>query len=538
MRIKFLIFFLLTAFALNVKSQYTTGIHYPDSTKMVITDTTDLSVKYAKLVTTDLLRKHLTYLASDELEGRETGTKGNNLASNYLKKEMMDMGLRAPQKTASYFQDVKFTFSKWLDTDIFVNEKRFKHLWDYLSFPEMNQSRPVLNTDEVLYLGYGIDDEKYSDYNKVKEKELQGKVIMINKGEPMNKDSIYWISGTRQASEWSQDINKKLEVAFQKGVALVLIIEEDIKTLLNDNRRKLIGAQVSMEDTTSDTVTIANSCFISSTVAREIIGKKEKDVIKAREKINEKGKNKRVNLKTDLVVNQFKEVDVISSKNVIGFIPGDEKPDEYIVVSAHYDHLGKKGDDIYNGADDNGSGTSSVLTLANAFSQADKDRVHFKRNIVFLLVTGEEKGLLGSEFYTHHPIIPLENTVADVNIDMVGRVDDKYQHNPNYIYVIGSDRISQKLHDMNEADNQKYSQLVLDYTYNDEADPNRYYYRSDHYNFAKNGIPSVFFFNGTHADYHRPTDTVDKINFEKMEKVDRHIFHLIWSLAMMDGNLK
>ncbi|MCB9327191.1 MAG: M28 family peptidase [Lewinellaceae bacterium] len=293
-----------------------------------------------------------------------------------------------------------------------------------------------------------------------------------------------------------------------------------------------------MEDTTSDTVTIANSCFISSTVAREIIGKKEKDVIKAREKINEKGKNKRVNLKTDLVVNQFKEVDVISSKNVIGFIPGDEKPDEYIVVSAHYDHLGKKGDDIYNGADDNGSGTSSVLTLANAFSQADKDRVHFKRNIVFLLVTGEEKGLLGSEFYTHHPIIPLENTVADVNIDMVGRVDDKYQHNPNYIYVIGSDRISQKLHDMNEADNQKYSQLVLDYTYNDEADPNRYYYRSDHYNFAKNGIPSVFFFNGTHADYHRPTDTVDKINFEKMEKVDRHIFHLIWSLAMMDGNLK
>jgi Zn-dependent M28 family amino/carboxypeptidase len=223
---------------------------------------------------------------------------------------------------------------------------------------------------------------------------------------------------------------------------------------------------------------------------------------------------------------------------VAGVVQGYGKHDEYIVVSAHYDHLGKKGDDIYNGADDNGSGTSSVLSLAEAFAKADAAGASMKRNILFLLFTGEEKGLLGSEYYTQNPLVPLDKTMANVNIDMVGRVDEKYTYNPNYIYVIGSDRLSKDLHDMNEAANKKYSNLTLDYTYNDEADPNRYYYRSDHYNFAKNGIPSIFFFNGTHEDYHRTTDTVDKINFEKMAKVDRHIFHLIWDLARYDGDLK
>ena len=202
-----------------------------------------------------------------------------------------------------------------------------------------------------------------------------------------------------------------------------------------------------------------------------------------------------------------------------------------MVISAHYDHLGKTGNDIYNGADDNGSGTTTVLEMAQAFALAKDMGVGPRRSVLCLLVTGEEKGLLGSEFYSENPLFSIENTVVNVNIDMVGRVDKKYENNPNYIYVIGSDRLSTDLHKINEDINQKYSHITMDYQYNSEKDPNRYYYRSDHYNFARKGIPAIFFFNGTHEDYHRITDTVDKINFDKMEKVGRHFFHTAWELA-------
>jgi Zn-dependent M28 family amino/carboxypeptidase len=177
------------------------------------------------------------------------------------------------------------------------------------------------------------------------------------------------------------------------------------------------------------------------------------------------------------------------------------------------------------------------LEIAEALAMAKEKGYGPRRSVLCLLVTGEEKGLLGSEFYSKYPIFPLENTMCNVNVDMVGRVDSKYENNPSYIYVIGSDRLSSDLHAINEAANQKYTQLTMDYTYNSEKDPNRYYYRSDHYNFAKNGIPSIFFFSGTHKDYHRTSDTVEKINFEKMEKVGKHIFHLTWELANRDDQI-
>ena len=219
--------------------------------------------------------------------------------------------------------------------------------------------------------------------------------------------------------------------------------------------------------------------------------------------------------------------------NVGGMIEGSDPvlKDEYVFVTAHYDHLGKLAESIYNGADDNGSGTSTILEVAQSFAIAKAAGNGPKRSVVFIWVSGEEKGLLGSAYYVNDPIISLDQTIVDINVDMVGRVDEKYENNPEYIYVIGADKLSQDLHDINEAVNSNFNKLTLDYTYNDENDPNRYYYRSDHYNFAKNNIPVVFFFNGTHEDYHITTDTVEKINFEKMEKIGQHVFHLAWEIA-------
>jgi hypothetical protein len=225
------------------------------------------------------------------------------------------------------------------------------------------------------------------------------------------------------------------------------------------------------------------------------------------------------------------------SENVVAFIKGTEKPDEIIVISAHLDHEGVKRGKIYNGADDDGSGTVAVLEIAQAFKEAAKAGKGPKRSILFLHVTGEEKGLLGSKYYTENPIFSLENTVTDLNIDMIGRVDPRHKGNPNYVYLIGSDKLSTELHNLSEAINKKYTNIQLDYKYNDENDPNRFYYRSDHYNFAKHNVPIIFYFNGTHADYHKPTDTPDKINYEMLQNRTRLVFHTAWEVANRDARI-
>ncbi len=231
------------------------------------------------------------------------------------------------------------------------------------------------------------------------------------------------------------------------------------------------------------------------------------------------------------IATQYLKPNIHSSENVIAFIKGAEKPNEIIVVSAHYDHLGIRHEKTYAGADDNGSGTAAILEIAEAFKEAAKNGFTPKRSIVFLHVTGEEKGLLGSKFYVKFPVFPLKNTVANLNIDMIGRTDKAHENNPNYIYLIGSDKLSTELHQISEKTNITYTKLTLDYTYNDDSDPNRFYYRSDHYNFAKNNIPIIFYFNGTHKDYHKPSDTPEKINYELLAKRTKLIFYTAWEIA-------
>ena len=225
------------------------------------------------------------------------------------------------------------------------------------------------------------------------------------------------------------------------------------------------------------------------------------------------------------------------SQNILAYIEGSEFPNEVIVISAHYDHLGMKGEEVYNGADDNASGSSAVMELAQSFQMAKKQGNGPKRSILFLHLTGEEIGLFGSKFYIEHPVFSLDSTVVDLNIDMVGRVDKKHTGNKDYIYLIGSDRLSQDLHNISQETNKSYTQLKLDYTYNNEKDPNNYYQRSDHYNFAKNNIPVIFYFNGTHEDYHRTTDTADKIDFELLALRTRLVFYTAWEIANRDERL-
>jgi Zn-dependent M28 family amino/carboxypeptidase len=233
------------------------------------------------------------------------------------------------------------------------------------------------------------------------------------------------------------------------------------------------------------------------------------------------------------------KVERIEAENVLAFIEGSDPKlkEEVVVVSAHYDHVGIINGQIHNGADDDASGTSAAMEIGEAFYLAAKEGKGSRRSVLILHVSGEEKGLLGSEWYSDHPVYPLTTTVCDLNIDMIGRIDPEHKDS-NYVYLIGSDKLSTDLHRISEQCNQTYTNLVLDYTYNSPDDPNRFYYRSDHYNFAKHNIPVIFYFSGVHEDYHKPGDDAPKILYNKMETITRLVFHTAWDVANRDQRLK
>ncbi len=490
---------------------------------------------YGKMVTPEGIKKHLTIIASDEMEGRETGEPGQRKAADYIANHFASLGFPKVVE-GSYFQKIKFVFQSWEDLNLAVGEKKYRFLWDYYAFPASNSSLDEININEVVALGYGIDDEKYSDYAGV---DVAGKTIMIYQGEPLNYDSVSYITGEKTYSDWAMDWKKKLRTAKEKGVKNVLFIEPSIQAKVSKYRDRLLRGSLTMGDAEYSDTEFPNSVYISTDVAKAILGKKlQKKFIKNRNKIRKKGKPRNLTISTDMKLKLVKNTKTLEGENVLGFLEGTDKKDEIVVVTAHYDHLGKRGKDIYNGADDNGSGTSTVLHMSSVFAEATKAGAGPRRSILFMLVSGEEKGLLGSEYYTNYPIFPLENTVVDVNVDMIGRVDEDHKDNPNYIYVIGSDRLSTELHEINEAANKKYAKIELDYTYNAEDDPNRYYYRSDHYNFAEKGIPAIFYFSGVHEDYHKTSDTVEKINFDKTARIGQLIFHTIWELANREKRIE
>ena len=493
--------------------------------------TTEEATPFAEEIKVADLKTHLNRLASAEFEGRETGTVGQRKAASYIASVFESLDLPKIFGDTSYFQKIAFINESWNRITFTIADSTYRHLRDYYAYPATNFNVDSLHGEELVFLGYGIDDSEYTDYKS--KKSIAGKIGLIFDGEPIRADGTFLITGTSEPSDWTTNWRKKLLAAKSKGLAMLITIDRDFKNNASQLRNVLLNRGLYFGESEQAKERYVPNVFINTNVAQLLLGKKQKKAIKARDKINKKGKTKSFKFVNSIDLDQKKRERSLVGQNVLGYVEGTDpvKKNELVVVTAHYDHLGKRGDAIYYGADDNGSGTSTILEVCQAFAKAKQAGKNPKRSVLFMLVSGEEKGLLGSEYYAAHPVFALENTIANVNVDMVGRVDKKYKDNPNYIYVIGADRLSSDLHNINEAANQKHTKLVLDYTYNREEDPNRYYYRSDHYNFAVKGIPAIFFFNGTHADYHRTSDTVEKINFEKMEKIGKLVFYTTWELA-------
>lgn len=492
-----------------------------------------IQLKYAETITAADLRTRLQIIASDEFEGRETGQPGQKKAAKYIEDRFKEFGFKPIEKLGGYQQEFKLQLTYPDTVKLIIGKDSLEFLKDMYYFPGFGDM--LIETKDLLYLGYGIDDKNYSDY---KDASTEGRVLMISGGEPVDKKGKSYITEREDKSDWTVDWTKRIDVATAKGATALLVIDDNFSTSVTQFGRYIKRPDMVLGDTPSEKKGIP-LIYISSKMANSIL--KGAGVMgghqKLEKKINKKGKPLSEELTVSVTIDVKKNREELTSENILAFLPGTEKPEEVLVITSHYDHLGKKGDKIFNGADDDGSGTTTLLELAEAFSIAAKEGNGPKRSILFMTVSGEEKGLLGSEFYTENPVFPLENTVANLNIDMVGRIDENHAPDSNYVYVIGSDKLSSELHRLSEDANKTYSGIDFDYTYNDENDPNRFYYRSDHYNFAKNQIPVIFYFTGVHEDYHQPTDTVEKIMFQKTENIARLVFHTAWEIANREKRL-
>jgi hypothetical protein len=496
--------------------------------------------KYAATITAADLSKHLHIIASDEYEGRDTGSKGLQMAAEYIANEFREYGLEGPVKNNAnpYYQPVDLERSQWGDGHIMVGKQKFMMGQDF--FVLGASPYQTEQTAEVVFAGYGIDADNYSDYANI---DVTGKMVVVLGGEPKGADGKFLVSGSEKTSDWGNDFRTKRNAATKRGAKSVLVVtgvsSDEFTTMTQRYRNYLSRPSIGLKSNGAQGATAA--MLVSPQVGAALLGTTPDKMLAYANAVAKAGKPTAGTFTAvkDVKVKTERKSEALPSDNVLGYIEGTDKKDEVIVVTAHYDHVGIEDGEIFNGANDDGSGTVAVIELAQAFAQAKEDGMGPRRSILFMTVTAEEKGLLGSEYYANNPIFPLENTVANINIDMIGRMDFDAEktNDQNYIYVIGADKLSSELHQINEEMNEKHVGLRLDHKFNDENDPNRFYYRSDHYNFAKNGIPIVFYFNGVHADYHKATDTVDKIIFEKAEKAARLAFHVTWELANRDNRI-
>lgn len=498
----------VTAFSLNAQSEKRT---FEDS------------------ITPEDLKRHLTIIASDEMEGRDTGSEGQKKAGEYIVNHFKSLGLtpivKSDGQPDSYYQKVLLYKTGWKDAYMKINGTRKVFFKDY--FPVGLVNVPEEKTIETVFCGYGRKDEKNDDFKSINVKD---------------KAVIFWEGSSDNNPDWEGQAGsrKKQKIASEMGAAFVFEISkatpEKFKTL-NAERKAVLSRfnRLALEKSDSEKPSANPTFIISKNLAAEMLGIGVKKLEKHLKNPNSKIASK----KTKITVKSERGQEDLESANILGFLEGTDKKEEVIVVTAHYDHVGidDKGD-IYNGADDDGSGTCAVLELAEAFTMAAQQGFRPRRSILFMTVTGEEKGLLGSRYYTDiDPVIPLNKTMVNLNIDMIGRIDKKHEGNPNYVYIIGSDKLSSDLHKISENANKESVNFDLDYEFNDPNDPNRFYYRSDHYNFAKNKIPVIFYFTGVHEDYHKPGDDVEKIMFPKYSQIVKLVFNTLWDLSNIENKI-
>ncbi len=475
------------------------------------------------------IRRDLDMLTSDELRGRGTGDIGYNYAAEYVAEQLFKLGFHSfnsnhlpANKPQDFFHQVPLIREKLITVSLKTGKKSWKYGKDF--YTSRSFTADVLTSDSMSFV-------KFENLGQLNQIQLYDKNVVVwrKKAE----------KGKRSPS--TREIARSLN---RFSVKAILVVDADFpakpatitQTLAEENIR--IDYSLEREDGSSPTAGRSAPMFIvSEKVAQKMWKAVGLDWKKSWLQLDQAASQQVISLpflfqaKADIQAEKF------NAPNVAGFLPGKKNQKEYIVLSAHLDHLGVHDGKIFYGADDNGSGSSALLEMSRMLLAYREQGIMPDKTIVFLWLTGEEHGLLGSQYFTSFPPVDIESIKVNLNVDMIGRVDKAHQKDTNYVYLIGSDRLSSDLHLKSEEVNANCCNINLDYTYNDSNDPNRYYQRSDHYNFAKYGIPVIFYFSGVHEDYHKATDTPDKIDCNRIARISNLIFQTAVALGNMEEPL-
>ncbi len=491
------------------------------------------SAEATSSITARDLKMHLSFLASDELGGRYTFSPSLLVAARYIASQLESYGYRGAARDGSFFQKVPLVYRTVNKPQSIVEltnggqTEQFKYGESFVSEPPTNFSFG----GELVFIGYGISSPKngHDDFAGL---DLKGKIAVVVTGAPESLKSVRVPADER----WET-------LAMARGAAGIIIIPASQQLMVwnqlrnyFDNQQEL-GLPIKKSTAGKPVQSILAGPDLVRAIAKATGQPESLLTSPAGRPVKPQALNASAKVKVTV-----DSRDAPTTQNVVGLLEGSDPKlkDEYVVISAHYDHL-KTSDngEVYNGADDDGSGTVAILEIAQAFATGPRPR----RSILVIFHTAEELGLFGSEYNAdYEPVVPVEKMVTNLNIDMIGRsrggndkdARDRFLTDKDSVYVIGSDKLSSELHSINEQTNAETARLRFDYLYNDDRHPERFYYRSDHYNYAKHGVPVIFYFTGVHRDYHKTSDDVEKINFDKMERISRMIFATGWRVANGD----
>jgi len=482
-------------------------------------------------ITAAQLKDYLYFVASDEMEGRDTPSRGLDLTAKFIAMNLSRWGVKPVGTDGTYFQKFALTSRRLSpeQTVASVGGQSFKIGEDFIA-----QLYPGSANGQIVYVGHGyvIKSKNINAYEGV---DVKDKIMLVVDGYPKG---VTFQDFRGKAGEENLSPDEYARAHGAKGIIFIpnsstlAFWEQRYKSSLNPTR----PFPESPQQSNRVPAIVASEKMVNAILQGEKI-----DYETIKKQMSEGAVSGAFDLNKQAEFTVAAKVETILTQNVVGVIEGSDPQlkNEYVAVGAHYDHVGMRatgdGDRIFNGADDDGSGTVATLAIAEALAKGPRP----KRSVIFVWHAGEEKGLWGSEYFAEHPVVPINQIIAQLNIDMIGRSkkegDTKPANvnltGPNEIYVIGSKVMSTELGNLSEEVNNSFLKLAFNYKYDAPNDPERFFFRSDHYNYARKGIPIIFYFSGTHEDYHRPSDHADKIDYQKMEKVTRTVFATMWKVA-------
>ena len=499
-----------------------------------------LAARGGETISAAQLRAYLSFIASDEMEGRDTPSRGLDTVAKFIALNLGRWGFKPYGDDGTFFQKIALR-REALDPSksiAEINGQKFSIGEDFIP----NAVGASLN-GPLVFAGSGwvIKSKNQDPYQGVDVKDKI--IVVVGSGQGFPRGLTRADLAGRQGEDWSSPT----VYALQHGAKGVLVIA-DSQAQQNWEQLRQRSAQPARafveKFTPQNPAAGMPSILISSKMAVALFAGEKSDPATLVSRIESGDQIAAFDLSPgkSVAITVAVKSEHPTTQNVVAVWEGGDPvlKNEYVAMGAHYDHVGicapGAADPICNGADDDGSGTTALLGMAEALSRA-KQRP--KRSVLFVWHCGEEKGLWGSRYFTEYPTVPLDKIVTQLNIDMIGRskkADDTNPRNkdlsgPDSIYVIGSTMMSTELGALSQTVNKSFLGLSYDVKYDDPADPNRFFFRSDHFNYARKGIPIIFFFDGVHEDYHRPGDEPQKIDYDKMEKVARTIYMLLWEVA-------